>query len=120
MQQVMNLVLVLMLVNLSVSVRKINITENMGNITLMNDEKGEVNVTNDNYDNTGNITQNVVINENIMAPIKQGDILGKIEYKAGEEVILEKNLVAQNDVDKSTMWNITTNLYLKWFNMLRK
>ena len=67
----------------------------------------------------GNITQNVIINENIMAPIKQGDILGKIEYKAGEEIILEKNLVAENDIAKSTMWNITTNLYLKWFNMCR-
>lgn len=67
----------------------------------------------------GNITQNVVINQNISAPIKQGDVLGKIEYKAGEEVILEKNLVAECDVTKSTMWNITTNLYLKWFNMCR-
>ena len=46
MQQVMNFVLVLMLVNLSVSVSKINITEDMGNITLMNDEMRKVNVTN--------------------------------------------------------------------------
>lgn len=67
----------------------------------------------------GNITQNVVINENISAPIKQGDILGKIEFKAGDELILEKNLVAEKDIEKTTMWNITTNLYLKWFNMCR-
>lgn len=68
---------------------------------------------------TGNITQNVIVNENISAAIKQGDILGKIEFKAGEELILEKNLVAQNDVNKSSLWNITTSLYLKWFNMCR-
>ena len=68
---------------------------------------------------TGNITQNVVINENISAPIKQGDILGTIQYKTGEEVILEKNLVAEKDIEKTTLWNITTNLYLKWFNMCR-
>ena len=68
---------------------------------------------------TGNITQNVVINENISAPIKQGDVLGKIEFKAGDELILEKDLVAQNNVNKSTLWNITTDLYLKWFNMCR-
>ena len=67
----------------------------------------------------GNITQNVVINENISAPIKQGDILGKIEFKAGDELILEKNLVAEKDIEKTTMWNITTNLYLRWFNMCR-
>ena len=68
---------------------------------------------------TGNINQNVVINENITAPIKIGDILGKIQFKAGEEIILEKNLIAETDVEKTTLWNITTNLYKKWFNMCR-
>ena len=67
----------------------------------------------------GNITQNVVINENISAPVKQGDILGKIQFKAGDELMLEKNLVAEKDIEKTTMWNITTNLYLRWFNMCR-
>ena len=69
--------------------------------------------------NTGNISQNVVINENISAPIKQGEVLGKIQYKVGEEIIIEKNLIAGSDVEKSNLWNITTNLYLKWFNMCR-
>ena len=49
----------------------------------------------------------------------KGDILGKIEFKAGEELILEKNLVAEKDIEKTTMWSITTNLYLKWFKMCR-
>ena len=68
---------------------------------------------------TGNITQNIVINENIQAPIKTGDVLGTIQYKSGEEIILERNLLAQNDIPKTTLWNITTNLYKKWFNMCR-
>lgn len=68
---------------------------------------------------SGNITQNVIINENIVAPIKQGDVLGKIQFKSGDEVILEQNLVAEKDVAKSTMWNITKKLYFKWFNMCR-
>jgi len=68
---------------------------------------------------TGNITQNVVAKENITAPIKAGDILGMIQYKTGEEVILERNLIAEKDVAKTTLWNITTNLYEKWFNMCR-
>ena len=68
---------------------------------------------------TGNITQNVVINENISAPIKQGDVLGNIQYKTGEDIILERKLVAQTDVEKTTLWNVTTNLYKKWFNMCR-
>ncbi len=67
----------------------------------------------------GNITQNTIINENIMAPIQAGDILGKIQYMSGDAVILERNLVATENIDKNTIWNITTNLYLKWFNMCR-
>ena len=44
-------------------------------------------------------------------------LTAKFQNKGGN--VLEKNLVAENDVTKSTMWNITTNLYLKWFNMCR-
>ena len=68
---------------------------------------------------TGNITQNVIINENISAPIKTGDVIGVIQYKSGDDVILEKKLLAENDISKTTLWNITTNLYQKWFNMCR-
>lgn len=68
---------------------------------------------------TGNITQNIVMNENITAPITAGEVLGTIQYKSGDEIILERNLVAETDVAKSNIWNITTNLYQKWFNMCR-
>lgn len=68
---------------------------------------------------SGNISQNVIMNENITAPICKGDILGKVEYKSGDKVVLEKNLIAETDVEKSNIWNITTNIYLKWFNMCR-
>lgn len=68
---------------------------------------------------TGNITQEITTNENITAPICKGDVLGKITYKSGDDTILEINLVAESDIAKSNMWNITTNLYLKWFNLCR-
>lgn len=68
---------------------------------------------------SGNITQNIIMNQNITAPICKGDILGRIEYKAGDKVVLEKNLIAETGVEKSNLWNITTNLYLKWFNLCR-
>ena len=67
----------------------------------------------------GNIEQVITINENISAPVNRGDILGKIEYKADEKTILEKNLVAEKDISKSTLWNITQDLYKTWFNLLR-
>lgn len=67
----------------------------------------------------GKITQNVIINENIIAPVNTGDVVGIIQFKTGEEIILERNLVAQENVGKTTLWNITTKLYKKWFNMCR-
>ncbi len=67
----------------------------------------------------GNIEQVITINENISAPVNKGDILGKIEYKANEKTILEKNLIAEEDIFKSTLWNITQELYKTWFNLLR-
>ena len=67
----------------------------------------------------GNITQNIIIDKNITAPIEEGDVLGKIEYSAGENKILEINLVAQENVEKNNMWNITMSLYKKWFNLCR-
>lgn len=67
----------------------------------------------------GNITQNIIIDKNITAPIEEGDVLGKIEYIAGENKILEINLVAQENVEKNNMLNITMSLYKKWFNLCR-
>lgn len=66
-----------------------------------------------------NVTQDIQINDNISAPIHQGDILGTITYTLNGEQLEQVNLIAQKDVSKTTVWNITTNLYLKWFNMLR-
>ena len=67
----------------------------------------------------GNITQNIIIDKNITAPVEEGDVIGKIEYNAGENKILEINLVAQENVEKNNMWNITMSLYKKWFNLCR-
>ena len=66
-----------------------------------------------------NISQNIQINNNISAPIKQGDVLGSISYTLNGQELDKVNLISENGVAKSTIWNITTNLYQKWFNMLR-
>lgn len=66
-----------------------------------------------------NIEQNVVLNDNISAPIQKGDQLGTITYTLNNEQLLEVNLLAETDIQKNTIWNLTTSLYVKWFNMLR-
>ena len=68
---------------------------------------------------SSNIVQNVNIKENISAPIKEGDCLGTINYVLENEQLLEVNLLAETDIEKNTIWNLTTSLYVKWFNMLR-
>ena len=66
-----------------------------------------------------NIEQNLSLNENIQAPVHKGDILGKVTYTLNNEQLLEINLLANSDIEKNTLWNLTTNLYSKWFNLLR-
>lgn len=60
------------------------------------------------------ITKNVVINENITAPIEKGDTLGKIEILKKDKKIKEVSLVASKDVEKITV----TKMYKKMFNKL--
>ena len=67
-----------------------------------------------------NIDQNIMLNTPITAPVSKGDCLGKISYTFNHETLLEVNLLADADIAKSTLWNITTSLYTLWFHMLRQ
>ncbi len=66
-----------------------------------------------------NVIQNIKINENISAPIVKGDKVGEATFELDGKIIATVNLVADNDVNKVNIWNITTNLYKKWFNLIR-
>ncbi len=49
-----------------------------------------------------NIIKDVIINENIEAPIAQGDKLGKVVYYLNGEALGEVDLIALGDVDKKS------------------
>ena len=68
---------------------------------------------------SSNIEQNITLNNNICAPIKKGDVIGKITFSSNGNQLLEVNLVSDNDIEKNTLWNLTVSLYKKWFNVLR-
>lgn len=68
---------------------------------------------------SSNIEQNITLNDNICAPIKKGDVIGKIIFSSNGNQLLEVNLVSDNDIEKNTIWNLTISLYKKWFNVLR-
>ena len=72
-----------------------------------------------NKGDNSDINQTIVINENIEAPINQGDCLGRIDFIKNNEQVLEINLLAQESIAKNTLWNLTTSLYTKWFRLLR-
>ncbi len=66
-----------------------------------------------------NITQTININHNVLAPIAQGEILGKVTYTLGESKLLEVNLIAKQEVKKIDMITMTCKIYENWFNLLR-
>ncbi len=52
------------------------------------------------YINSNDIKQNVLINENIEAPITKGQVLGKISYSLNGEILEEVDLIANSSIKK--------------------
>ena len=69
---------------------------------------------------SSNITEKVTLNENIEAPIYKGDILGNISYFNGDSQVATVNLIAENDVQKSSLINIFKDIAFFWFSLLKQ
>lgn len=61
-------------------------------------------------DNT-KITRNIEMNDFVTAPVKNGDVVGKIIYKNGDEIIGETDIYCINDVDKISFWQYVTKMF---------
>lgn len=66
-----------------------------------------------------NITTNIIINDSITAPIKQGDILGNAEFYLNDELIGKTNLIAKNSIDKISTFNMYKYILNTWYKVLR-
>ena len=66
-----------------------------------------------------NISQEIVLNENISVPILAGQKLGEAKFVIDGNVIASVNLVANDDVDKLGLFNICKNVIYKWIDLLR-
>jgi len=64
-------------------------------------------------------TQELVLNENITAPISKGDYLGIMNYYINNELISTVNLVAENNVTKISVTNMFSYISEQWFNLFR-
>jgi D-alanyl-D-alanine carboxypeptidase (penicillin-binding protein 5/6) len=65
------------------------------------------------------IDQEITINENITAPISEGDVLGKVTFSKNGEIIGEVNLIAKDDVPKMNFKNMFNKVTTMWFSLLR-
>lgn len=66
-----------------------------------------------------NVVQNISLEENLKAPISQGQKIGTATYTLNDEILATVNIVAEQEIKKSSLLNVTTNLYANWFNMIR-
>ncbi len=67
-----------------------------------------------------NIEQIVSVPDTVTAPITKGQKIGQISYVLNGETIKTINIVAENNVKKNTLINISAMLYKSWFCLLRK
>ena len=61
----------------------------------------------------------VSINNNIEAPIKKGDVVGKVSFKIDDKEVYSVNLVSDSNVDKINIFTMWAKIISSWFNLLR-
>ncbi|MGG4492049.1 D-alanyl-D-alanine carboxypeptidase family protein [Metabacillus idriensis] len=52
------------------------------------------------------VTQEVVMKQNLKAPLKKGDELGKLILKKDNKVVVESPLVAEGDIEQAGWWTL--------------
>lgn len=65
------------------------------------------------------LVQNITLEENINAPVNKGQKLGEITYTIEGEIVGKSNIIAQEEVEKINLWNMTTHLYKNWYLLSR-
>ncbi|MFY0757724.1 D-alanyl-D-alanine carboxypeptidase family protein [Metabacillus dongyingensis] len=52
------------------------------------------------------VTQEVVMKQNLQAPLKKGDELGKLILKKDNKIVVESPLVAESDIEQARWWTL--------------
>lgn len=68
----------------------------------------------------GNVEQEIIINDNVSAPIEAGQVLGKVEFRVDGEAVASVDLVAESDVAKLNIFTMGKRILKKWFYLFRK
>lgn len=64
------------------------------------------------------ISKKIIINDEIKAPIKKGDVLGKVEYFLEEEYLGTVNIISTYDVDEIPTPTLLDKIMDKWYLIL--
>lgn len=67
-----------------------------------------------------NIEQTINMEENITAPVYEGQKVGEIVFTLNNEEVGRTNIIAEKAVEKKTFFSISAYLYTNWFNVLKK
>lgn len=59
------------------------------------------------------ITETVDLPDSVDAPVKKGDVIGKLKYMIGENAVCECDIIADHSVEKATVWDIFYDLLSK-------
>lgn len=65
------------------------------------------------------VLQEMKIDEKISAPIEKNKKIGEAIYTLNGEILAKIDILAEKEIKKITLWNMTSNLYTKWYKMLR-
>lgn len=65
------------------------------------------------------IKQELIINENIEAPISIGQQLGCMNYYINDNLVASVNLVSDTEISKRNLLNTFTYVINNWFNLFR-
>ena len=65
------------------------------------------------------VLQEIKIDEKISAPIEKNQKIGEAIYTLNGEEVAKIDILAEKEIKKITLWNVTTNLYSKWYKVLR-
>lgn len=65
------------------------------------------------------IEQNLMLEENIPAPVTSGQKLGEITFSLNGEILSSINIIAKNNVEKINLFSMAKKVYYSWIDLLR-
>ena len=65
----------------------------------------------ENIENKDRIEKEYILPDNVAAPVKEGDAIGKVIYKIGDKKLVENKIIALESVEEMTFWNFFVNMF---------